>query len=116
MSNNDIFTTIYAFRYNPYLLGELFFRYILDKTSGHVRGVFLCYFHHFVFILKTNAHLSYANTVNPDLAASDPGLHCLLMSFLRATRNKWVKVYGCPTYFSPIESNFSDSCLLKVLL
>ena len=50
----------------------------------------LCCLLYFIEIPKLNA-----NSVDPDKMlhsmASDLGLHCLPMSLLRDTRNKWVK-------------------------
>ena len=67
----------------------LFYPKSLDRSISSSRGVWLVLFLPcFIEIPVFNA-----NSVNPDqmpqFAASDLGLHCLLMSFLLDARHKW---------------------------
>ena len=89
MCNTDI---------NLFMRNGLFYLNSLDRSILNIRGVWL------VFIIPCfiEIHVFNANSVDPDQtpqnAASDLGLHCLLMSLLWDARLKSGKDSSQPTY------------------
>ena len=85
-----------VFAFNLFMPAGLFYLHSLDRSISSIRGIWCC----------TEISVFKANSVHfdqtPRSAASDLGLHCLLMSLYVVRRLIWVyTVCQCPLYGTP---------------
>ena len=97
-----------VFAFNPFMPAGLFYLHSLDRSISSIRSIWL------ILLLPccTEIPVFKANSVHfdqtPRSAASDLGLHCLLMSLYVLRHLIWVCIVcQCPLYGTPSLNGFS---------